>query len=71
MTADFRTRPENIWCALCPPNDKHLAEELDHIIPHRGNEALYRDESNWQMVCKSCHSRKTAAESLLHTGGGV
>ena len=39
-----------------------LAEELDHIVPHKGDRKLFFDESNWQALCKSCHSRKTAAE---------
>ncbi len=51
-----------------------VAREVDHIIPHRlgeaklsGNKRLIADayklfwsEDNWQPLCKSCHSRKTA-----------
>lgn len=40
------------------------AEEVDHIEPHRGDERLFRDRSNWQGLCKPCHSRKTASETL-------
>ena len=36
--------------------------EVDHIIPHRGNDRLRLDRSNLQGLCKSCHSRKTATE---------
>lgn len=36
-----------------------LATVVDHIVPHRGNRALFWDESNWQPLCQSCHSRKT------------
>jgi len=36
---------------------------VDHVIPHRGDQALFWDEEgNWQSLCWSCHSRKTAAE---------
>lgn len=35
------------------------ATDVDHVIPHRGNDALFWDESNWQSLCKSCHSVKT------------
>lgn len=41
------------------------ARVVDHIIPHRGDGALFWDESNWQGLAKSCHDRKTAT----HDGG--
>jgi 5-methylcytosine-specific restriction protein A len=56
-------RSENPWCA--DPFKVHrerfeLAAETDHIIPHRGNYELFWDPNNWQGLCRSCHSRKTA-----------
>lgn len=39
-----------------------LAQEVDHIEPHRGDAQLMWDRSNWQPLCKRCHSRKTARE---------
>jgi 5-methylcytosine-specific restriction protein A len=38
------------------------SEEVDHVTPHRGNTDLFWDQSNWQALCKPCHSRKTAEE---------
>lgn len=38
------------------------ATEVDHVIPHRGDMALFWDSSNWQALCKPCHSAKTASE---------
>lgn len=38
------------------------ATDVDHIVPHRGNRALFFDESNLQSLCHACHSRKTQAE---------
>ena len=38
------------------------ATEVDHIVPHRGDRARFWDRSNWQSLCKPCHSRKTARE---------
>lgn len=40
------------------------ANEVDHIVPHRGNRKLFRDRTNWQSLCRPCHSRKTAREVL-------
>ena len=39
-----------------------LATDLDHIIPHKGDMDLFWQRSNWQGLCKSCHSTKTAKE---------
>lgn len=39
-----------------------LASEVDHIEPHRGDPKLFWRRSNWQSLCKRCHSRKTAKE---------
>lgn len=36
------------------------AKEVDHIKPHRGDQVLFWDESNWQSLCKRHHSAKTA-----------
>ena len=38
------------------------ATDVDHIQPHRGDRNLFWDQSNWQSLCSSCHSRKTIAE---------
>lgn len=50
--------------------------EVDHRIPHRGDTRLRDDPSNLQVLCKGCHSQKTAAETGWastrggeHTGG--
>jgi 5-methylcytosine-specific restriction protein A len=36
--------------------------DVDHIVPHRGDKELFWTRSNWQALCHSCHSRKTATE---------
>ncbi len=38
------------------------ASVTDHIVPHRGNETLFWDTSNWQPLCKECHDQKTARQ---------
>lgn len=39
------------------------AQAVDHIKPHRGDERLFWDSSNWQALCYRCHNRKTASET--------
>lgn len=39
-----------------------IANVVDHIIPHRGDMHLFWDVNNWQSLCDSCHSIKTARE---------
>ena len=40
------------------------ATVVDHIVPHRGDEALFWDKGNWQALCKHCHdSHKKRLES--------
>lgn len=38
------------------------AQVVDHIEPHKGDQYLFWNEANWQPLCQSCHSRKTARE---------
>jgi len=46
----------------CQRNGKlSPATVVDHILPHRGDEDLFWDESNWQPLCKRCHDRKTGS----------
>mgnify|MGYP001598133250 CR=1 FL=1 len=36
------------------------AEQVDHIIPHRGNFAVFWDPANHQALCSSCSNAKSA-----------
>lgn len=50
-------------CERCKEQGQFVkAEVVDHIVPHRGDEKLFWDESNWQALCKSCHDSKTMTE---------
>lgn len=51
------------FCRNCASKGiRTKAEDVDHIIPHRGNRQMFYDSSNLQSLCHSCHSRKTIAE---------
>ena len=58
-------------CAECQRNNRLTAASVvDHIKPHKGDQALFWDESNWQALCKHCHDSKTAREDGRWTPGG-
>jgi len=50
-------------CAQCQREGRLTpATEVDHIKPHGGDRSLFWNKKNWQPLCKSCHSKKTAKE---------
>ena len=58
-----RSLAENPYCAECRKVGELVgATVVDHIRPHRGNEALFRDETNWQGLCSTHHQAKSARE---------
>jgi len=53
-------------CPDCDEGRKQLtvATVVDHVIPHRGDMALFWDPANWQAMAKRCHDRKTWRETI-------
>lgn len=50
-------------CALHALEGRHVsATVVDHVTPHRMDQALFWEPSNHQGLCKRCHDRKTATE---------
>lgn len=52
-------------CEICrkkSPPQFTKATVVDHIVPHRGDQQLFWDRSNWQSLCKPCHDRKSMTE---------
>lgn len=47
---------------MCAEECGRPATEVDHVRPHRGDQALMWDWDNLQALTKECHSRKTAGE---------
>ena len=53
----------NPLCKRCSESERVTSATIvDHIIPHKGDQELFWDRSNWQGLCKQCHDRKTATE---------
>lgn len=51
------------FCEYCKKESRLVkATVVDHITPHRGEQKLFWDESNWQALCKKCHDQKTMTE---------
>jgi 5-methylcytosine-specific restriction enzyme A len=62
---------EHPLCVHCQDEGEiNLATLVDHIEPHRGDEALFWDESNWQPLCARHHAIKTQAEERASLGRG-
>ena len=61
--AGFLSRHPLCECVDCKNLGRVLpASVVDHIVPHRGDRALFWDRSNWQPMNERCHNRKTARE---------
>jgi 5-methylcytosine-specific restriction endonuclease McrA len=58
----------NPLCTRClteTPARYTPADTVDHIVPHRGDERLFWDRSNWQSLCASCHSSHKQREGAV------
>ena len=53
-------------CVECMKEGKYIkATDVDHIVPHRGDQSLLWDRSNWQPLCHRHHSIKTRREDQV------
>ena len=48
---------------ICACGCERPATEVDHIVPHRGDDDLFWNVANWQGLTKACHSAKTGRGS--------
>lgn len=44
------------------------ANVVDHKTPHRGDQRLFWDRTNWQPLCTPCHSGAKQREERRHSG---
>lgn len=50
-------------CCYCEREGRVTAATVvDHRVPHRGNQDLFWDRSNWQSLCAAHHSRDKQRE---------
>lgn len=62
-----RLRPGQLlrepFCRECARRGLRVwATDVDHIVDHKGDWALFTDPANLESLCHRCHSRKTMAE---------
>lgn len=64
----LRRRP---LCKMCEDEGRLTPATLvDHIVPHRGDTALFWDTDNWQPLCKPHHDKVKQAEEKRSQGRG-
>ena len=52
-------------CVMCQAEGLTVAATVvDHINPHRGDQRLFWDSSNWQPLCTTHHSRDKQREEF-------
>ena len=63
-------RRKNPLCCCCYANGiVSAAQVTDHVVPHRGDKALFWDEANWQSLCEQCHNKiKKVIEGQFDAG---
>lgn len=64
---------KNPLCVFCKKAGIiQAAEVVDHIVPHKGNSALFWDSAkNWQPLCKQCHDitkQRIEQSNIIETG---
>lgn len=61
LRAQVLARDPLCRCELCAAGERRVraATVADHIVPHRGDAALFWDITNLQGLAKPCHDRKS------------
>ena len=59
-------------CVMCLREGRTAAAEVvDHIVPHRGDMALFWDRSNWQALCAPHHNREKQRQEHAMARQGI
>lgn len=57
---------------MCEAEGKATAATVvDHIVPHKGDQALFWDTDNWQPLCEPCHNSVKQREERQEGRGRV
>lgn len=59
---------DGFTCRMCGRLETDTSQLVgDHVIPHRGDAALFWDETNIWCLCARCHSSTKQAEERRNT----
>lgn len=60
---------EHPLCVFCEKLGRVTPSSVvDHVKPHRGDEAMFWDSTNWQALCKPCHD---SVKQRMEKGGAM
>ena len=60
------SHPLCVMCLAMKPSRVTVANVVDHITPHQGDQALFWDEANWQALCAPHHNGEKAEQEGRH-----
>src|SRR3546814_2674479 len=61
---------EHPLCAMCARDGRTTAATVvDHVVPHRGDDRLFWDRTNWQSLCKPHHDGEKRREEEAERRG--
>lgn len=70
--ASLAHRAANPLCLGCAAVGRTVAcHVVDHVIPHKGNMALFWDKGNWQVACTWHHDQVKQQLELAYVRGEI
>ena len=68
----FLNDPANALCRMCLAEGRTTAADtVDHVTPHKGDQTLFWDRSNWQALCKWHHDSAKKSQEMTGRIPGV
>jgi 5-methylcytosine-specific restriction enzyme A len=70
--ARLRFLREHPLCVRCDRDGiVRAAGIVDHVTPHRGDQTLFWDETNWQSLCKWHHDSEKQRQERAEMAGAL